>query len=203
MRIDIESFVAGFSIVFPSADDSQPWEVTAAVSALVEEKISSLNKNSYRIDNGIAIHKSATVEANAILKAPVIIGKNCFVAAAAYLRGGVYIGNNSRVGPGCEIKSSLIFQDTAVAHFNFIGDSIVGSNVNIEAGAVFANRYNERNDKTISVAHKGSIVNTQTEKFGALVGDGSRIGANSVLSPGTIIERNGIVNRLQLVEQIG
>ena len=163
--------------------------------------ILNLDASAFNIHNAIAIHKSATVETNVVLKTPVIIGENCFVATSAYLRGGVYLGNNSIVGPGCEIKSSLIFNDTTVAHFNFIGDSIVGNGVNIEAGSVFANHHNDRDDKTIRVAHNGSIVNTQTEKFGALVGDGSRIGANAVLCPGTVLERNAVVKRLELVEQ--
>ena len=38
-------------------------------------------------------------------------------------------------------------------------------------------------------------------KFGALIGDGTRIGANAVLSPGTILAPNSIVKRLELVEQ--
>ena len=68
--------------------------------------------------------------------------------------------------------------------------------------APFANRYNERNDKIIYVAHNGKSLNTNCEKFGALVGDGSRVGANAVLSPGTMLERNAVVKRLELVEQV-
>ncbi len=44
-------------------------------------------------------------------------------------------------------------------------------------------------------------VSTGMEKFGALVGDYCKIGANAVLSPGTLLERKSIVGRLVLVEQ--
>jgi UDP-N-acetylglucosamine diphosphorylase / glucose-1-phosphate thymidylyltransferase / UDP-N-acetylgalactosamine diphosphorylase / glucosamine-1-phosphate N-acetyltransferase / galactosamine-1-phosphate N-acetyltransferase len=202
MRIDIDSFISGFSILCPSVNDLQPWEITANTNALVDEMILKLDANEYSIDNGVAIHKSATVETSTVLKAPVIIGENCFVAATAYLRGGVYLGKNSSVGPGCEIKSSLIFQNTTVAHFNFIGDSIIGNDVNVEAGAVFANRYNERTDKRIRAIYNGALMETLSEKFGGLVGDGSRIGANAVLSPGTILPPDSKVKRLALVEQV-
>lgn len=202
MRIDIENFINSFSILFSSAKDLQPWEITTNVNALVNEMILTLNKNEYTIDNGIAIHKSATVETNTVLKAPVVIGENCFVAATAYLRSGVYLGSNSRIGPGCEIKSSIIFSNTTIAHFNFIGDSMIGNHVNIEAGAVIANYHNERIDKTIRVLYKGEVSNIETEKFGALVGDNSCIGANAVLSPGTILSTESIIKRLELVEQI-
>lgn len=46
------------------------------------------------------------------------------------------------------------------------------------------------------------IIDTKSIKFGALVGDDSKIGANAVLSPGTILEKKSIVKRLELIEQI-
>jgi UDP-N-acetylglucosamine diphosphorylase / glucose-1-phosphate thymidylyltransferase / UDP-N-acetylgalactosamine diphosphorylase / glucosamine-1-phosphate N-acetyltransferase / galactosamine-1-phosphate N-acetyltransferase len=149
----------------------------------------------------MAIHKTAVIESNVILKAPVIIGPKCFIGANAYVRGGVWLIDHVTVGTGCEIKSSIIFPNSAIAHFNFIGDSIIGRNVNFEAGSVTANHYNERKDKTIFVYYHSSIIKTDTHKFGSLVGDDSKIGANAVLSPGTILARGTIVNRLGLVDQ--
>ena len=88
-----------------------------------------------------------------------------------------------------------------MAHFNFVGDSIVGSQVNFEAGAIVCNHWNERTDTQIRLFYKEQIIETGLEKFGALVGDGCKIGANAVLSPGTILAKNTIVKRLELVEQ--
>ncbi|MDZ7614087.1 MAG: hypothetical protein U5K51_10655 [Flavobacteriaceae bacterium] len=45
------------------------------------------------------------------------------------------------------------------------------------------------------------LIQTNTEKFGSLVGDGCKIGANAVLSPGTILSKNTVVKRLELVDQ--
>ena len=95
--------------------------------------------SNFIVNAGIAIHKTAKIEDRAILKAPIIISENCFVGANAYLRGGVYLGKNASVGPSCEIKTSIIFNDTELAHLNFIGDSIIGSNINFEAGSITAN----------------------------------------------------------------
>ena len=103
---------------------------------------------------------------------------------------------------GVEIKSSIISNNSAVAHFNFIGDSIIGENVNFEAGSITANHFNERENKEIFVKIDDNIINTQVVKFGSLVGDFSKIGANSVLSPGTILKKNSVVKRLELIEQI-
>jgi hypothetical protein len=42
---------------------------------------------------------------------------------------------------------------------------------------------------------------TNVSKFGALVGDHTKIGANAVLTPGTILNAHTVIKRLQLVDQ--
>ncbi len=171
----IEEHIAGFYNLFPFVPRGlAPWEIVARLADLLTP----------------FIHPDAVIEAGAIIKPPVVIGAGCFVAAHAYLRGGVVLGDRVMVGPGVEIKSSLIGPGSALAHFNFVGDSILGADVNLEAGAVIANHWNERPD-------------TGRIKFGALIGDHCRIGANAVLSPGTILKPGTIVPRLALVDQGG
>lgn len=163
--------------------------------------IDELDDN-FVVTNGIAIHKTAIIEERVTLKAPIIINENCFIGANSYLRNGVYLDKSTSVGPGCEVKTSIIFNDTEIAHLNFIGDSIIGSNVNFEAGSITANYFNERSNKSISVWYKEKVIDTLVSKFGSLVGDNCKIGANAVLSPGTILNPGTIVKRLELVEQM-
>jgi NDP-sugar pyrophosphorylase family protein len=198
--IIIDSFINGFSSVFINQDSLEPWHITKNLSNILLELISALDHN-YNVQDGVAIHKTTIVENGAILKAPILIGEKSFIGANAYLRGGVYLGNASKVGPCSEIKSSILFNNTTIAHFNFIGDSILGSNVNFEAGSLTANYYNERIDKQISVLYDSGIIETNSEKFGALVGDNSKIGANAVLSPGTLLKPKTVVKRLELIDQ--
>lgn len=192
----IDKFPAGFHF-----ENEDPWEITAGMAPAIEKLIAALNDD-FVISNNVAIHKTAIIETGVILKAPVIISANCFVGAHAYLRGGVFLDERVSIGPGCEIKSSIICNNSAAAHFNFIGDSIIGSNVNFEAGSIIANHYNEREDKQISVRYKNDVTKISSTKFGALVGDGCRIGANAVLSPGTLLDKKAIVHRLELVKQV-
>lgn len=196
-----DNFIKGFSLLFPNQKDVLPWNVTSNLPGILNDLILQLDAN-FEINNGIAIHKTAIIESGVILKAPVIICENCFVGSHVYMRGGVYIASSSSIGPACEIKSSLIFCNTSIAHFNFIGDSIIGNNVNFEAGSLTANHYNERINKIISVMDDSVVINTGVNKFGSLVGDNSKIGANAVLSPGTILIPGTIVKRLELIEQI-
>lgn len=180
--------------------DGSAWRIATEAPAHVARALTGLGAD-YAVAGDVAIHSTATVEAGAVIKGPAIIGPGCLIAAGAYLRGGVYLERDCVVGPGSELKSSLVFAGSKLAHFNFVGDSILGSDVNLEAGAVIANHRNERKDKTIRILLDGQIVNTGMDKFGALVGDGARIGANAVVAPGAVLARSSVVPRLGLVDQ--
>ncbi len=192
-------YIDNSTTLIPELRQRMPW--TLQVDDLILRKISQLDSD-YTIEESVAIHKSAVVEPGVVLKAPIIIGPGCFIGSHAYLRAGVWLLGNNSVGPGCELKSAILFPRANLAHFNFIGDAVLGANVNFEAGSIVANHYNERVDKEISVLIEGQVVRTGAIKFGALVGDQCRIGANAVLSPGSILKPGEIVGRLQLVQQV-
>lgn len=177
----------------------KPWIIPTQIPTIISEVIKSLS-NEYIISDGNAVHSTATIEPGAILKPPYIIGPNCFIASYAYLRGGVWLESDVILGPACEIKSSLILKGSKAAHFNFIGDSIIGRSVNIEAGAIIANYRNESVNKEIICFYEQKKMSTGVDKFGAILGDGCKIGANAVLAPGTILKPETIVGRLTLID---
>jgi bifunctional N-acetylglucosamine-1-phosphate-uridyltransferase/glucosamine-1-phosphate-acetyltransferase GlmU-like protein len=190
---------------FPDAwklPDIAPWDFCADIVAIIEQSLAHLPSHYVRAASGIAVHTTATVESGAVLKPPCIIGENCFVASYAYLRGGVWLAANVILGPSVEVKSSVIGEGSKAAHFNFVGDSVIGRDVNIEAGAIVANYRNERADKEIVCFDGERLIRTGREKFGSLIGDGCRVGANAVLAPGTILRPATVVPRLALVDQI-
>lgn len=182
--------------------DIAPWDLCTDIVAVIERGIEELPAAYIGRSPGVAVHSSATVEVGTVLKAPCIIGENCFVAAGAYLRGGVWLDRNVILGPSVEVKSSLIGEGSKAAHFNFVGDSVIGRDVNIEAGAIVANYRNERTDREIVCFDGERLIRTGRDKFGSLIGDGCRIGANAVLAPGTILKPATVVPRLALVDQI-
>jgi NDP-sugar pyrophosphorylase family protein len=198
--IDYSAYVKNLLITFPEARNALPWDLLGSIQNIIVEKIKSLSAE-FKINQDVAIHKKAKIEENVTLKGPLIISDGCFIGAHAYLRGGIFVGEKSVVGPGCEVKSSIILSGSSLAHFNFVGDSLIGSFVNMEAGSIIANHYNERLDKTIHVLINTKKTAISSTKFGALVGDHTKIGANAVLSPGTILSPQSVVKRLELVEQ--
>lgn len=187
---------------FPWLEPGQtPWLWLERLPVSLARRHAALDPAEWMLDGDIAIHRSATIEAGAVLKGPLLIGPNCRIAAHAYLRGGVALANDVTVGPGCELKTCIVGPYSRLAHFNFAGDSVLGADVNMEAGAVIANHWNERRDKTITLRCGQQAWTLPTQKFGALVGDHGRIGANAVLSPGTLLPPHAVVARLELVEQ--
>lgn len=181
--------------------DIEPWTLLTDLEDEIKKQLTQAGEE-YVVSDGVAIHRTASVDQTAVIKAPAIIGPACFVGPHTLLRGGVYLHEGVSVGPSCEVKHSIVGSNSAFAHFNFIGDSVIGSDVNFEAGAITANHYNERKDKMIYALVDGDPVQTGVTKFGALVGDGTKVGANAVTSPGTILVKNSVVKRLELIEQI-
>jgi NDP-sugar pyrophosphorylase family protein len=171
-----------------------PWELTARSERIVRELLASLAAE-YSVSNEIAVHVSTTVEPGAVLKGPLILGPHCFVASGAYLRGGNWVSSYCTFGPGAELKSSFVFSGTKLAHFNFVGDSILGSDVNLEAGSIICNCRNERANKEVSVRRGAKLLGTGAQKFGAVVGDHCRIGANAVVAPGALLAPHSVVAR--------
>lgn len=177
-----------------------PWQMTADSVQLIERLLSQLGVG-YSVVAGIAIHATAVVESGAVIKTPAIIGPGCFLGAGALIRGGCWLERDSIVGPGAELKSSFLFSGSRLAHFNFVGDSILGRNVNLEAGSIIANHRNEWANRAISFVYRSARIDTGVDKFGAVIGDNVKIGANAVIAPGAILEPGTIVGRLSLVDQ--
>lgn len=178
-----------------------PWQLTSQSATLVRELLASLPAQDFIIANEIAVHRSAVVEPGAVLKGPLIVGANCFIASGAYLRGGNWVAENCTFGPGAELKSSFVFAGAKLAHFNFVGDSVLGSDVNLEAGSIVCNYRNERAAKEVQVRLGATLLGTGCDKFGALLGDGARIGANAVIAPGALLVPGSAVRRAALCDQ--
>jgi UDP-N-acetylglucosamine diphosphorylase / glucose-1-phosphate thymidylyltransferase / UDP-N-acetylgalactosamine diphosphorylase / glucosamine-1-phosphate N-acetyltransferase / galactosamine-1-phosphate N-acetyltransferase len=174
------------------------WEITCQSEAVVRQLLATLPPGQYHVTDEIAVHHSTVVESGAVLKGPLIIGAHGLVAAGAYVRGGNWLDQRCIIGPGCEIKSSFVFAGTKLAHFNFVGDSIVGADVNLEAGSIVCNYRNERADKQVRVRVGTDLHPTGQTKFGALIGDHTRVGANAVLAPGCLLRPGSVVPRLAL-----
>ena len=187
------------SALSPWADLS-PWALVTQAPAVVRQLLADLPADDYSVQGEIAIHRSAIVEPGALLKPPLIIGADCFIASGALLRGGCWLDAGCIIGPGAELKTSFVFSGSKLAHFNFVGDLVLGHGINLEAGSIVANYRNERDDKEVQVRVAGLLQRTGCDKFGALLGDQCRIGANAVLAPGAVLAPASVIGRGQVFD---
>ena len=168
-------------------DVGYPWDMLDANAILIETNPPEENG---RVEDGVSLNGAITIGEGSVVKSgtyiegPCVIGKNCRIGPHAYIRGATSIGDNCHIGHCSEIKNSIIMSETKIPHFNYIGDSIIGSGCNFGAGTKIANLRHDR--APIRVCGK----DTRRKKFGAIVGDNVQFGINCSVNVGTVIGSN-------------
>lgn len=174
-----------------------PWEALTKIKNFIFEYAKNLPDDFERIEEFVWVGKGTTIEKSVLIKGPAIIGYNCEIRHSAYIREDVIIGNDVVVGNSTEIKNSILFNKVQVPHYNYVGNSILGFKSHLGAGVITSNL---KSDGTlVKVKYGTDNIETDLRKFGAIVGDLSEVGCNSVLNPGTIIAKNSIVYPLSSV----
>lgn len=188
-----------FSFMF--AGLTYPYEVLPIIKDLFMQAVRKLDTSEYnRIKDGVYVHKSVTVLKSVFLGRNIIIGKDVDLRNSAFLRDNVIIGDNCTVGNSCELKNVIMFNESVVPHFNYVGDSVIGYKAHLGAGAVTSNLKLDRS--IVKLKFDDGEIDTKLKKFGAIIGDNVEIGCNSVLNPGTIIGKNTNVYPLQNVRGV-
>ena len=178
-----------------------PFEALKGISELIIHLGESLDANIYeRKGESIWVAKSAKVAPTAFLGGPCIIGEHTEVRHCAFIRGSALVGNGCVVGNSVELKNVIIFDDVQVPHYNYVGDSTLGSHSHMGAGSITSN---VKADKTnVVIKSETDSIETGLKKVGAFLGDYAEIGCNSVLNPGTVIGRNSNVYPLSMVRGV-
>ena len=103
------------------------------------------------------------------------------VGPFAHLRPGARCGRGVEVGTGTEIKASTLGAGTKVHHFGYLGDAVIGANVNVGAGTVTCNFDGERKHSTR--VGDGAFIGSDTLLIAPVtVGAGALTGAGSVVT---------------------
>lgn len=127
------------------------------------------------------------------------IGQNCVIASSTIeyskIHNKVHIGpyshirkdsileENVRIGNYCEIKNSHIGKNSKSGHFSYLGDSIIGENVNIGAGTITCNYDGKNKNKTI--IGDNAFIGSNTMLVAPI-----KIGANSITGTSSIITKD-------------
>ncbi|MFH1262429.1 MAG: hypothetical protein V1495_03155 [Pseudomonadota bacterium] len=155
------------------------------------KETATVEAGSYLVGDEIELRNGTIIEAGAWVAGPTILGEGTAVRHGAYVRGGVATGEGCVIGHTSEVKSSLFLNGAKAPHFAYVGDAILGANVNLGAGTKISN-LKITNDEV--VVHFGEEkVKTGLRKMGAILGDGCQTGCNSVLNPGALLGKKCLV----------
>ena len=158
-----------------------PWEALENLSEFILKLGETLPEDKYnKIGDDIWIAKTAEIAPTAYLHGPLIIGDHTEVRHCAFIRG-----------------TSILFNCVQAPHYNYIGDSILGYTSHTGAGVITSNLKSDKSLVTVTVGC--DKFDTKRKKFGAIVGDNTEVGCNSVLNPGTVLGRNTNVYPLSMV----
>lgn len=182
---------------------SYPWDLLEANRLALKERRPSVAgkvEDGANLKGPVTIERGAVVKSGSYLEGPVFIGSDSQVGPNSYLRPHTSLGRNVKVGAGCEVKNSIVMDNTTIPHLSYIGDSIIGENCSLGAGTITANlRFDEA---TVRSPVKGVTVDSGRKKLGAVLGDdvhtgvnvsllpGVKVGPATWIGPGTIVRRD-------------
>jgi len=169
-------------------DVGRPWELLAAT----EWKLDSLDREvagdvdaDATLRGDVRVEAGAVVEPGVVVEGPAHIGADCHIGPNAYIRGATSLGPGVRVGHGVEVKNSVVMAGSAIPHLTYLGDSVLGRNVNLGAGTTVANLRHD--GESVQLTVKGERVDTGRRKFGVVCGDDVKTGVNCSLNPGVTL----------------
>jgi len=177
-------------------DPYTPWnllgdaldEVLAALPS--SDLQTGLSPDVHLAGDRIVIGQGTRIHPGVVIEGPVFIGRDAEIRPGAYIRGGCWIGDRCVVGANTELKRAILLPHAKAPHLNYVGDSILGADVNLGAGTVLSNFRHDGGAIRIPGAHPGDTrFDTGRRKLGALLGDGVMTGCNCVLHPGCIVGR--------------
>ena len=154
----------------------------------------SQERDSVSIDSTkglVHIDESATIEPGVHIIGPSYIGPNAVIRHGAYIREYSWVCANSLVGHSSETKHSVLLPGAKAPHFNYVGDSVLGPNVNLGAGVKLSNLRNDGGEVHTQI--NGVRTPTGLRKFGAIIGEGSQLGCNAVTNPGVVLGQRCMV----------
>ena len=173
-----------------------PWELLPKIKTIIAKQIEAGVPGYKEIEPGVYVGENVKIAKTATIEAPAIIGSNTELRPGAFLRGNVIVGENCVIGNSSELKNCILLYHVQVPHYNYVGDSILGSHSHMGAGSICSNL---KSDGKNIVIHADKEYETGLRKIGAILGDHADIGCGSVLNPGTIIGKNTQVYPLSML----
>ena len=140
----------------------------------------------------VHVEEGAVLEPHVHLIGPCLIESNVTIRSHAYVREYTWMMEGSLLGHASESKHALFLPGAKAPHFNYVGDSVLGSNVNLGAGVKLSNLRHD--GEAVAIWLDDVRRATGLRKFGAIIGDGAQLGCNAVTNPGTVLGKSCMVH---------
>lgn len=151
----------------------------------LENGVTIVDPNTTWISVDTQIGADTTIFPNVYITGKNKIGEKCTIGPFAHIRGDVELGDNVKIGNFVEVKKSKIASDTNACHLTYIGDSELGSNVNIGAGTITANYNHFTKTKNKTIIKDGASIGSNSVLVAPL-----EIGENASVGAGTIVTKD-------------
>jgi len=173
-RIDVRGeLICGMDV---EIDVNCVFEGTVVLGDGVKIKTNCVLKN-VTVSEKTTVHPFSHIE-------DATIGIHCKIGPYARIRPGTELVDQVHIGNFVEIKKSQIASGSKVNHLSYIGDSVIGQNVNIGAGTITCNYDGAFKHQTI--IEDDVFIGSDTQLVAPVrVSQGSTIGAGSTITKDT------------------
>ncbi len=153
------------------------------LNSLMDNGVTIVDPTSTWISEDTEIGADTIIYPSTYIEGKNKIGKNCKIGPCAHLRGDVEIDDNCKIGNFVEVKKAKIGHNTNAGHLSYIGDSELGSHINIGAGTITANYDPISKTKSKTILKDNVKIGSNTVLVAPVeIGEGTNIGAGSVIT---------------------
>jgi len=149
---------------------------------LMEKGVTIVDPDNTWIDARAQIGQDTVIEPFTYIHGPVRIGRDCRIGPFAFLRNETVIENDVVLGVFTEVKDVVLADGVRARHHSYLGDAVIGRNVNIGAGSITAN-------------FDGQTINRTAVGDGCYIGSGAVLIAPLALKPGAHIGAGMVVSQ--------
>lgn len=152
------------------------------IRKMAKEGVKIISPAQTYIEPGAQIGRGTVVYPFTVIHSGVKIGRGCKVGPFSHLRDGTVLEDGAEVGNFTETKKTILGRRSKAKHLSYLGDAVIGADVNIGAGTITANYDGVRKDRTVieSGASTGS---------GTILVAPVKMGRNSSTGAGAVVTR--------------
>lgn len=198
MQIAQQLMLSGVTIVDPARLDVRGEiktgrDILIDINVVLEGNIqiddnSMIGSNVYL--KNVKIGKNVIIKPNCVIE-DAVINDGCQIGPFARIRPGTQLAKNVHIGNFVELKNSQVDENTKASHLSYLGDAIIGKNVNIGCGTITCN-YDGAN-KYQTIIKDGAFIGSDSQLIAPIT-----IGENAYIGSGSTVAKDAPAGKLTI-----